>query len=132
MEDVPEEPKVEPEPELTVQKVEPKHHQETSTNSPQSVLKPVEEPIAALTPPPEEAGLLRGFEEPEGGVLQTETHDPGVNDAGSGLMKDQTEEEKEEAPHAVKEAHICEEPEGMSTLQVTYHTCCQETTTYLY
>ncbi|KAJ4934364.1 hypothetical protein JOQ06_007162 [Pogonophryne albipinna] len=117
VEDVPEEPKVEPEPELIVQKVEPKHHQETSTNSPQSVLKPVEEPIAALTPPPEEAGLLRGFEEPEGGVLQTETHDPGVNDAGSGLMKDQTEEEKEEAPHPVKEAHICEEPEGMSALQ---------------
>ncbi|KAK5924093.1 hypothetical protein CgunFtcFv8_000998 [Champsocephalus gunnari] len=117
VEDVPEEPKVEPEPELIVQKVEPKHHQETSTNSPQSVLKPAEEPIAALTPPPEEAGLLRGFEEPEGGVLQTETHDPGVNDAGSGLMKDQTEEEKEEAPHPVKEAHICEEPEGMSTLQ---------------
>ncbi|KAI9516084.1 hypothetical protein NQZ68_018925 [Dissostichus eleginoides] len=118
VEDVPEEPKVEPEPELIVQKVEPKHHQETSTNIPQSVLKPVEEPLAALTPPPEEAGLLRGFEEPEVGVLQTETHDPGVNDAGSGLLKDQTEEEKEEAPHPVKEAHICEEPEGMSTLQV--------------
>ncbi|KAK5863963.1 hypothetical protein PBY51_000944 [Eleginops maclovinus] len=117
VEDVPEEPKVEPEPELIVQKVEPKHHQETSTSILQPVLKPVEEPIAALNPPPEEAGLLRASEEPARGVLQTETDDPGLNEAGSGLMKDKTEEEKEEAPHRVKEGNICEEHEGMSTLQ---------------
>lgn len=146
MEDVPEEPEAEPEPEepkeASVQNTEPEHHQETSIQNLESVVEPVIETIPALISPPGEPvqtaaptptlippapGLLRDSVEPEGADLQPATDDADLNDEGSGPIKNKEEEEEEEAegcaaPDSVKEVNICEPQEGMSTQQVQCHT----------
>ncbi|XP_078025875.1 tripartite motif containing 101 [Epinephelus lanceolatus] len=147
VEDVPEEPEVEQEPEEpkepSVENIDPKHHQETSTQNLESVSEPVKEPIpvlvsspvepAAVTPAP---GVVRDSVEPAGAVLLPETEDLDLDDRGSSVMKNKTEKEEEEeeeeeeaeeeeeveeercaAPVPVKEGNICEEQEGMSTQQ---------------
>ncbi|XP_040009822.1 tripartite motif containing 101 isoform X2 [Xiphias gladius] len=141
VEDVPEEPEAEPEPEepkeASVQNTEPEHHQETSIQNLESVVEPVIETIPALISPPGEPvqtaaptptlippapGLLRDSVEAEGADLQPATDDADLNDEGSGPIKNKEEEEEEEAegcaaPDSVKEVNICEPQEGMSTQQ---------------
>ncbi|XP_038579745.1 tripartite motif containing 101 isoform X1 [Micropterus salmoides] len=141
VEDVPEEPEVEPEPEEpeepSVQNTEPEHNQETSFQNLESVSDPVEEPIPGLIFPPVEPvqtaaptsapvspvpDLVRDSVEPAGAVLQPETDELDLNDEGPGLMKNNKEEEIEEAegvaaPDPVSEGNVCEHVEGMSTQQ---------------
>lgn len=149
MEDVPQEPEVEPEPEEAneplIQNSEPKYLQETLVQNVESLVEPVKELIppvisplvepvqtAAPTPVliPPAPHLLRDSPEPAGAVLQPDTDDLDLLDEGSFLMKNREEEEEEEkdeaevfaAPRSVKEGTICE---GMSTQQVQHHTCCK-------
>ncbi|XP_037336861.2 tripartite motif containing 101 isoform X2 [Pungitius pungitius] len=133
-------PEVEKEPEvpkdLSVHIVEPKLHQETSPQNPQSVVEPVIEIKPTLIPPPVKPaaptsapvqpapGLVRDSVEPARAVLQPRTEEPDSNDGEPALMENKTEEEEEEeeeedegcaAPGAVKEGADCEELEEMST-----------------
>ncbi|XP_008278237.1 tripartite motif-containing protein 54-like isoform X2 [Stegastes partitus] len=135
VEDVPEEPAVDPEPEEPkeplIQSVEPRQYQETSVQNLESFIEPVKEPIPTVTSAPVEPtlpariqldpGLARDSAEPAGEVVaQLETDDP--NDGRSGQNKAEKQEEKVEAercpaPDPVKEGNICEHQEGMSTQQ---------------
>ncbi|XP_034393625.1 tripartite motif-containing protein 55-like [Cyclopterus lumpus] len=138
LQNVPEEPEVEKEPEVpresSVQIVEPKHHQDTSPQNPESVVEPIKELIPTpISPPvktaaptsasvPPAPGLVRDPVEHAWVVLQPETEDPDLNDGESGLMKNNTEDQKEQAegcaaPGPGKEGAVCEEQEGMSTQQ---------------
>ncbi|XP_056278411.1 E3 ubiquitin-protein ligase TRIM63-like isoform X2 [Pseudoliparis swirei] len=145
VQNVPEEPVVQNVPEKTVvgkkpeeprtpsvQIVEPKHHQETSPPNPESVVEPIKELIPTpISPPvrtaaptsasvPPAPGLVKDSVEHAWAVLQPETNDPDLNAGESGLMKNKTEDQKEQAEGcaaARKEGAVCEEQEGMSTQQ---------------
>lgn len=126
VEDVPEEPEVEPEPEElkepSVQNTEPEQHQETSTQDLEP--EPAQEPGHTATPVLPDPGLVT---DSEGAVPQADDLD--LPDGGSGQKK-QVEEEEEEGgtapdPDPVKEENICEHQEDLSSQQVQTPSCSQ-------
>ncbi|XP_026188866.1 tripartite motif containing 101 isoform X2 [Mastacembelus armatus] len=125
VEDIPQEPEFEPEPE------EPKkpfiHTEGTSVQNLESGTEPVPELISPTVEPiqtaaapsaliPHGAHLLRDPIKPAGAILQLETEDSDLYDVGYVLMKNKMEEEEDDS---VKEGNICELQEGMSTQQVS-------------
>ncbi|KAM7405325.1 hypothetical protein PAMP_012595 [Pampus punctatissimus] len=139
VEDVPEEPEFEPEPEepkeLSLQNAEPKPLQETSIQNLESVkeivqvlISPPVEPVQAAAPEPALTASapepVRSSVESAGAILQPETDDPDLNEGME--EEDEEDEEIEEVrrevercatPEPVKEGNICEHQEGMSTQQ---------------
>lgn len=152
--DSPEEPEPEEPSESCEQNKEPEHNQEIFTQHLGSDLKPLQETIpedhtSTLCPPAQD--ILTDSAEPAETRLETKTDEAEVNDEeldeNTEEEEDEEEEEEEEAeeeteqkqevkdgagtyttPGPVKQPIICEQQEGMSTLQVQYmyDTCWTE------
>ncbi|XP_062247400.1 tripartite motif containing 101 isoform X1 [Platichthys flesus] len=122
VEDVPEEPDVEPDEPRELPEL--KQHQESSVQNLESGAEAVKETTSAPEEPAPDPELLRGREEPAGGDLQPQPDHAEENDGESGLINKKEEEEEEEeerdeggaAPDSIKDTTICEQ-EGMSTQQ---------------
>ncbi|XP_035499715.2 tripartite motif containing 101 isoform X3 [Scophthalmus maximus] len=141
VEDVAQEPDVEPEPEepkeLSAQNTEPTRRQETAMQIPETEAEPVPETIPPLMSPAGEPApapapvlipaasapqLPSDPEEPAGADVQPETDAAASSDEGSGGITNKKEEEKDgaeecAAPDSIKETNICDQEEGMSTQQ---------------
>ncbi|XP_034445708.1 LOW QUALITY PROTEIN: E3 ubiquitin-protein ligase TRIM63-like [Hippoglossus hippoglossus] len=122
VEDVPEEPDVEPEEPRELSELKP--HQEPSVQNLESGAEAVKETTSPPEEPAPDPELLRGREEPAGADLQPQPDDAEENDGESGRINKKEEEEEEEeerdeggaAPDSIKDTTICER-EGMSTQQ---------------
>ncbi|XP_060931088.1 tripartite motif containing 101 [Limanda limanda] len=120
VEDVPEEPDVEPEEPRELSEL--KHHQDPSVQNLESGAEAVKETTSAPEEPAPDPELLRGREEPAGGDLQPDHAEENHGESGPIIKKEEEEEEEEEreeggaAPDSIKDTTVCEQ-EGMSKQQ---------------
>ncbi|XP_041655750.1 tripartite motif containing 101 isoform X2 [Cheilinus undulatus] len=128
IEEVAEEPEVEPEPEeptFSTAQITEAIHQEASTQSFGSAAQLVTETLSVISPPVEPVQTAASTPapvqplQPAGADLQPETDSLEVGDR-PGVRMNQKEKEREErfgAPKAVREENTSEQHEGMTTLQ---------------